>query len=255
MLVLGIDPAPVKNSIVFDGIKFREFSPYNLKRFIDKISYIKDDIFIAWDAPLSGAISKKNFNLYERDIERYFNRNNKRIRDFSIPKGISTLGFASCSHWTLSQYIFGYPNLNPSISSNHKFKLIHQLKDIDYHNTLQITEAHPALAMWIILEKTLSKHPLFQDTWQYKGTNAKDKKNLERREVIIDSLINSKFINSLINLEPYKNELLKSDDKLDTFLCWIMAKKLLLKKDDVKIYGDNKKGSFLLPTFEYIQIT
>ena len=257
MLVLGIDPAPVKKSVVFDGVKFREFTPYNLKRFIDKISFRHKSIFIAWDAPLSAAIDKDNFNLYERRIEKYFNRNNKKIRDFFIPKGISTLGYASCSHWTISQYIFGYPNLNPLLNSSHTYQLVQHTRDINFVDGLQITETHPALALWIVLKELLAEHPLFVETWQYKGVDAKDKSNKKRREIIIDTLFVIPFVADEIDLSLYKDELLDSDDKLDAFFCWLLASKLLKKNRNVTIFGDNKVGSFLLAydksIYEYFQ--
>jgi len=253
MIILGIDPAPVKNSVVFDGVKFRTFTPYNLKKFIQKLTYKSQDIFIAWDAPLSGAIEKTNLNLYERKIEKYFNRNNKKVRNFLIPKGISTLGYAGCSHWTISQYIFGYPNLNEDISINHSFKLVQNQSDINYENGFQLTEIHPALSMWIVLKDSLSTHPLFIDTWQYKGANAKDKLNPKRREIIIDTLISIDFVKKEIDLEPFKDELMLSDDKLDTFFCWLLGKKLINKQNDILIYGDKSNGSFLLPYSKYIK--
>jgi len=253
MKIFGIDPAPVKNSIVFDGKKFREFSPYDLKRFINKVEYLYEDIFIAWDAPLSAAISSANFNLYERKIEKFFNRNAKNRRSFSIPKGISTLGYACCSHWTISQYIFGYPVLNNKISVNHSFNLISDSYDVNYNHSKQITEIHPALSMWIVLKDKLKTNSLFQDSWQYKGVDTKDKLNYKRRKIIIDSLAEISFVSDEIDISWIKEELYESDDKLDTFFCWLLAKKLILKRNDVKIYGDIINGSFLLPFDDTIQ--
>mgnify|MGYP000600770917 CR=1 FL=1 len=82
MKILGIDPAPVKNSVIFDGVAFKTFNAQELKQYIQELQNKYHDVFIAWDAPLSGAITDLNFNLYERKIEKYFNRNNKKIREF-----------------------------------------------------------------------------------------------------------------------------------------------------------------------------
>jgi len=55
MRVLGIDPAPAKDSVMFDGKEFQHFSPKQLKEHIDGLSKQEELLFIAWDAPLSAA--------------------------------------------------------------------------------------------------------------------------------------------------------------------------------------------------------
>lgn len=252
MLVLGIDPAPSKQSIVFDGKKFRCFTPYNLKRFIDKVTYRYEDIFIAWDAPLSGGTQKSEFNLYERKIEKFFNRLYKKNRTFDIPKGISTLGFASCSHWTISQYVFGYPCMNYEVSTNHKYKLINHQNDINYKSTKQLTEIHPALSMWIILKDKVDE-AILGDSWVYKGSDDKNKTIFKRRSYLVDCLFNLEFISSMNFSDDIKEQVIQNDDKLDAFVCFIVVKLLMEKNSLAKIYGDKINGSFLLFYDKFIE--
>ena len=68
MKILGIDPAPGKESLVFDGKEFIDYCPQKnkncakeLKKYINELQEVKNSIFIAWDAPLSAAIDEKNF--------------------------------------------------------------------------------------------------------------------------------------------------------------------------------------------------
>lgn len=108
MKVLGIDPAPSKNSIVFDGDIFREFTPRELKGYIEDLTKKDNFIFISWDAPLSAAIDRDNFSLTIRKIERFFNRLGRHAKELGIPEGISTLGYSGCPHWSISQLYLDY---------------------------------------------------------------------------------------------------------------------------------------------------
>ena len=53
MRVLGIDPAPAKDSVIFDGKEFQHFSPKQLKEHIDTTSLRittddELDAFVCW---------------------------------------------------------------------------------------------------------------------------------------------------------------------------------------------------------------
>ena len=151
------------------------------------------------DALLSAAIDKENFNLTIRKIERCFNRLGRYAKELGIPEGISTLGYAGCQHWAISQYIFGLPIISPNLQQSSKFKLVMNEADIN-KSGFYITEIHPALSMWILLKK------------------------IDTDKIII-----------------------KSDDELDAFVCWLIASLLVKNHKSVKIYGDRLNGSFLLP--------
>ncbi len=246
MKVLGIDPAPSKNSVVFDGDTFKEFSPRELKDYIEDITKSNSSLFISWDAPLSAAIDEENFSLTIRKIERFFNRLGRYAKGLEIPEGISTLGYASCPHWSISQYIFGLPIISPSFQHSSRFKLIMNEDDIESRG-LYITEIHPALSMWILLKDRFKKNKHFENSWKYKGDNKEE--TIKKRTYLIAELLKL----DIVKKELPKNRLIiDSDDKLDAFVCWLMATLLVKKDKSAKIYGNNLDGSFLLPYDEEI---
>lgn len=242
MKVLGIDPAPAKQSIIFNGEKFIYKTPIELKKFIDNID---QDTFIAWDAPLSAAVCNKDFSLTIRQIERFFYRQGKTAKDLKIPKGISTLGYSSCPHWTISQYIFGHPVVNEEFIKSLKWDLVMDSKDIG-KNSFQITEAHPALSIWILLRDILKDEKLFKNSWQYKGYSSSDKDIVERKNIIIDALLDHKYVKSSIDIKPK----ISSDDELDAFMCYLLGFWAVNSENKSLILGDKINGSFLLPNYK-----
>jgi len=223
--VIGVDPAPSKNSVLFDGKDFKSFKFEELKEYIQNISKIYSDLLVCWDAPLAG--SKDSLTI--RKIERFFYQNSKNAKELSIPKGISTLGYASLPHWSISQYIFGLPIINKELQKEGKFKLLTSNIPI---KGLYIAETHPALSMWIILKNRID----IKD-WIYKGRKG-DKKLIK------------KFHEALMEIEEIRdiapsNLKIENDDQLDAFVTYIVGK--LYLKDSATIYGDNDFGAFLLP--------
>ena len=245
MTILGIDPAPSKKSILFDGNSFKSFSVKELKDYLDGVG---ENIFVAWDAPLSGA--DESFSI--RKIESFFYLRSKTAKHLEIPKGISTLGFSTCPHWTISQYIFAYPVMNYDYVCNLEWNLIMSENEINSDSSKQLTEIHPALSLWILLKNEIDSE-LFFDSWQYKGRDKNLDAILKRRQIIVDKLVELNFTKSIILVTPdLKDKMQQSDDYLDAFVCWLLAKKLLDGSLEVKIYGDKKRGSFLLPYDEEI---
>lgn len=241
MKILGIDPAPAKQSIIFDGNNFLYKTPKELKTYIDNID---DDTFIAWDAPLSGALSDKNFSLTIRQIERFFYRQGRTAKGLKIPKGISTLGYSACPHWTVSQYLFGYPVINSDIIKKLKWDLVNSVSDISKRR-FQITEAHPSLSIWILLRDQLKSEKLFSSSWQYKGYSKSDKEIDKRKNIIIEKLLKHSIVKDTI-----KSKIdIGSDDELDAFMCYILGSLAVNKKDEILILGDEINGSFLLPRY------
>ena len=239
MLVLGIDPAPAKESLLFDGKHFLRFYPKELKAYLQDLQK-QELLFISWDAPLSAALDEEHFSLTIRPIERFFNRLGRHAKLLGIAEGITTLGFASCPHWTLSQYIFGYPKINTTLQKDGDFMLLMQnnkpLEECHY-----ITEIHPALSMWILLRKQLREDELFKASWKYKGDTKKEtKRRREKLSFEMFRLAQDDFV------LPDRVQI-ESDDELDAFVCWYIAKLYLEKKGAAMIYGDEKCGSFLLP--------
>ena len=242
MKTIGIDPAPAKESVVFDGSQFLHLTPQELKNYVDKLASEEDALFVAWDAPLSAALDEQNFSLTIRKIERFFNRNGKHAKALKIPEGISTLGFASCPHWSISQYIFGHPIINPQFHTNIDFRLLSDSATL--HSAKKghfITEIHPALSIWLLLRGKI-KAKEFQTSWKYKGDASKSTK--KRLEIIIKHLLELPITQEYIDTTSL---CIITDDELDAFVCWLMGKALAVGDKRVVIYGDAINGSFLLP--------
>ena len=239
MNIYGIDPAPSKRSIVFDGREFFSFTPQELKSFVRSLT---EPTFIGWDAPLGASLNEEYFDLYSREIERFFNNQRKAL---DIPKGISTLGYAGCPHWTITQYVLALPVLDPSHQKSFCFHHMQQQEELDRHRFL-VAETHPALSIWLLLKEHLSKEELFRDSWQYKGSISKYLKDL-RLSRIVDALFEIK-IPQKVDVTPDIKEYIKSsDDHLDAFVCYLVSALFVSKDNSVELYGDAKRGSFLLP--------
>lgn len=249
MRVLGIDPAPSKKSVVFDGKTFYSLTINELEEFLEEEKKNHKSILISWDAPLSSALEKDNFSLSIRKIESFFYRQSKTAKSLDegrgIPHGISTLGFSGCPHWTISQYLFGLPILNPKLQKTSVFKLLMSRDELN-SSAYEITEIHPALSMWILLKQGLQNYPLFKESWQYKGNSAKE--TLQRREILIEKLLSLTLVKDVLGSDVN----IKSDDELDAFVCWLMGELLVQNDERVNIYGDAIRGSFLLPMDENI---
>lgn len=82
-----------------------------------------------------------------------------------------------------------------------------------------ITEIHPALSIWILLKDRLKSNELFQTSWKYKG----DVKpiTLLRRTHLIAELLKLDIVKNEIDIDKV---VIKSDDELDAFVCWLMER-------------------------------
>jgi predicted nuclease with RNAse H fold len=224
MKVLGIDPAPSKKNVIFDGENFyekynkKELKAQELKEYIKALS---KDTLICWDAPLSFDVSKGDF--YYRPIEKFFKYYNKD----KLPKGISMMPIAGCSHWLMSQYVVGYPAVN---CENNEILLITKKEDLQV-NKLKIIEVHPALAIWIWLKDENIEE------WKYKKTK-------QSFEEILKILKNK----NIVNLDLPKH----NDDYLDSYIAWKLGNMLMQKPESVMLLGD-ESGCILVPKDEEIK--
>lgn len=198
--------------------------------------------FIGWDAPLGAALNEEYFDLYSREIERFFNNQRKAL---GIPKGISTLGYAGCPHWTITQYVLALPILDPTHQRSSCFFHIQQSDELDKHRFL-VAETHPALSIWLLLKDRLREDALFKESWQYKGNISKTLKQA-RLERIVDALFEMQIPQKSSLTPKLKDQIKQSDDHLDAFVCYLISALFVAKEKAVALYGDAKRGSFLLP--------
>lgn len=260
MKVIGIDPAPAKDTVIYDGEKFIEIPAIELKKYLE---IFKEDTLICWDAPLTGGLptnfdqGKKEYNPFsQRKIEQLINGDNKTI------KGISTRGYAECSHWAITQHCFGLPLINDKfkpLETPTTFKLItshNERKELSSKKNY-IVEVHPALALllWLIEENKIEG----DDKWNYK-------KNKETFNILVNKLFKKIEIPQAI-AEPkddgdgkYKvkvtviknkveknSEKIMKDDHLDAYIAWQLGTLWLEKENEVLLVGNHDTGLMLLP--------
>jgi hypothetical protein len=276
--VIGIDPAPGKNSVVFD--EEEGFKSLDAKKLQGYLNTINEPALICWDAPLSGPQqinserADRKFNLYMRDIE-YF------LKEQNPPEGISVQGYAGCSHWTISQMLLGLPIIGPyhDNGNNPPFQLL--TEDNKNLRLLQtpgkyVVEVHPAVALWLWLrgevEDEMTRREWFKKEkngkvtkkidWMYKGemiVQAKREKIKFFCEKLIGKIDNQEIIQKFIDTIP-KTPGNKIDDYFDAMLAWLLGKlwvenaeKNKKGENQVILLGSQQTGAMLLPNSEDLQ--
>lgn len=270
MKVIGIDPAPAKDTVIYDGEKFMTKDAVALKKYLD--DEVGEDTLICWDAPLTGMASKDAVCKFEGYLKKWAESKKKKKPKWSplearilekyivlrsdIPKGISTNSFSQCPHWTISQYCLGLPLINDEFKPPETlktFKLITSQNEREklFSNKKNIVEVHPALALylWLKEEKPIKDDLTFD--WDYK----KNKKTFntlveqlfkkpEKPQAIIEpeDKENGKYKVSAIEDKVEKT---MTDDHLDAYIAWLLG--TLWLKNEVILVGNKNTGAILLP--------
>ena len=227
MKILGIDPAPAKESIIFDGKEFFSKKPFELKDFLEEKTK-NSPYIIGWDAPLGDDFSK---SLSQKPIEKILNNKSNYINEQKPPKGISTLPFSTCPHWSISQFTLGYPIVNYEIidKSKLKYNLVQSKSDISQTKP-NVVEVHPAYTMWVWLKDNITE-------FKYKGSK-ESKANFKK---IVRELFKLKIAKKYKNIE----DLIINDDYLDSFVAYLIIEEFLQSR--AFIYGNKESGAMLLP--------
>jgi predicted RNase H-like nuclease len=231
VIVIGIDPAPAKESTVLtdtdlpfdnsDMIKRfipRRLNPIQLLTFIKSLKEHSSKILICWDAPL--IISDKYSNI--RRIEKFFQNDYFPIQKNNT--GVSVLSYTGCSHWAITRHILGLPIIGKFDRRDIPFELIKDEKEKGSVNK-SVVEVHPAVAMYFWLGGKLEKY----------------KRN--KKEVIgIWKELKTKInVFSEISFVP------KNDDELDAVVAYVLGNEWLQDTGSVKLLGNESTGSILLP--------
>ncbi len=234
MKILGIDPAPSKKSIIFDGKNFIEKEPFEVKIYLEDEKKVNQEYLITWDAPLGDDFSH---SLSQKKIEKILSSKDSYIDEQKPPQGISTLPFSGCSHWTISQYTLGYPIINHDLICHEKLKYHLVKNDMDFStDRANVIEAHPTFALWVWMLDFKNKLG-FKNSWRYKGGG----ENKRRFQKIIELFFELDFVKTYRDIK-YK---IISDDYLDAFVCYLLGKLFLKKR--AFIYHDKNGGYMLLP--------
>lgn len=271
--VIGIDPASGKGSYVFapdvpdpspskahgTGID-RVMTPSELREVLPASRDQKgiaskpfgvDSCLVCWDAPLTGlqdpdalvveATSENDDteSLTTRPIERKGEKAPKEYRKVAhaaAQPGVSLLGFSGLSHWVISRNVLGLPRVGRFDAEYDELPLYPVFtKDELTHHEWAVTEVHPTLAAWMWLSGSSNWQP-------YKGAGVSAEQT---------RTVTKKLWVELLAMHPVKgvgaNFENWSDDAFDARVAWLLGH-LWLHRNSVQIIGNERDGSFLIPT-------
>lgn len=267
MRVIAIDPAPGKDSTVYEGgERFREIPGDKMRSFLKGIEDEKPPVLVCWDAPLTGPRNPENAghpgDFTVRRLDSFFRQEkfwSKRKGDgFKTPPGISVQPYPGCPHWTISRSVLGLPRLGPFDADYDRlpFHLLpHREGEVSGEEVARmdrpcIVEIHPAVAAWLWCKDHKKLRPRSWkrgNGWRYKGDKKDPDLQGEMWEVIFD-LCDDALKATLPKLEPdEKSRKPANDDQFDAVIGYILGVKWLRGDDDVVLLGDRENGSMLLP--------
>lgn len=242
---VGIDPGPAKGLHCFDSKGSEHVGLINARSYLDGLAQ-EDSILICWDAPLTGPSAAalrsdmlKGSDLTQRPIEKFFSQVKWQ---FKTPKGISTLPYSGCSHWTISRSLLGLPRMGPfDISAGLPFQLCQN--DVFPGKGAWIAEVHPAVAMWL-WTKDLGSFT----SWEYK-------KDIRIADSILECLLkifrDTDLSHALESVKKFRRDPGKAtkgfDDILDSCIAYILGELWIISDPRVMMLGDESTGSMLAP--------
>lgn len=247
MRVVAIDPAPGKESTVYEGgDSFPGISGQEMGCFLRGISKERPPVLLCWDAPLTGPRNPEEAGLpgdfTQRRIDSFFSR---QETNFKTPKGISVRPYAGCPHWTISRSVLGLPRLGRFDADYESlpFRLLPDSREQSGSGPPSqmdlpcVVEIHPAVAAWLWCKdlKEFESRDGNGEGWKYKQHDDLRAKMWRaiRRECGIGESLPEKLCN---------------DDQFDAIVGYILGVKWLDRKDDtVVLLGDRETGAMLLP--------
>lgn len=226
--VIGIDPAPVKESTVFDGETIRHLSFENLQKEVDSYRTNYSELLICWDAPLldTTGIKAPYFKMIESKLKQVFYESGNKKKPGA--EGVSVLPFAGCPHWTISRYVLGLPRFSKYDAANIPFKLIEEKSELA-KISFGVVETHPAVALYYWSNKKLGA---------YKGS----------KQSVISNIWQQVLKHPHVGMLNINNRVLpKNDDELDAIAAYMLGKLWLQHENVAQLYGNSEVGAMLLP--------
>lgn len=142
--VIGVDPAPTKETVIYDGEAFKSFKPHEMRRVIADAIAKNPRLIIAWDAPLSfdhlGSVGCLP-DFYDRKIDKVVRKWAAEAKGFSA-KAINARAFAGLPHWAISCATLGLPFGTPPSG----LRLVEALAGSDGPVAIEV---HPAVALGV----------------------------------------------------------------------------------------------------------
>jgi len=228
--VIGVDPAPGKNTWMFDDEDgFSESTPGRLSQALSEMAKGAKRILIAWDAPL--AFDEK-FGFTDRPIDKVARRFIKNSRSRIADGAVSVQPFGSCPHWTISCHVMGFPYRT---GEGNAYQLIGDLSDLKSRKRKYVIEVHPALALalWWIDSSRSGKMERYKPGRRVTVKDSKEKMNS------IVEMLEETFEQFHEHHKP------DNPDKLDAWVAWKLGKEAVEEK--AKLVGSGAEGYYVLP--------
>ena len=238
MQVIAIDPAPKKDSTVFDGAAFLEMDAPQLRRFLQAPEHQIPETLVCWDAPLTGPRHPETAgriagDFSQRRIEQFFSRQETGHK--ACP-GISVRPYSQCPHWTITRSVFSLPRTGPYDNryEHLPFPLLPGAGDEAVGRPC-IVEIHPAVAAWLWCRRT----DRFE-SWKYKEDDQIWK---EMWRIIL----------SQTGFDWGERPHPQTDDEFDAAVGYLLGTMYVRDESNGKsgrnvvILGNRETGSFLLP--------
>lgn len=213
-VVLGIDPAPSKEAVIFDGARWEVVGPQTLRDHIEARLRANPHTLIAWDSPLSFGRD----NYYDRVVDKVANNwvlDNVEVGRFE-KKAVNALPFAGVPQWAVSCTSLGYPFGTPP----NGLRLTEDVTQAMSEGPLVI-EVHPAVAIgvWWLDRGIAPPLPV------YKGSSKRCKE-----------------ITALLRLDA---EAGADDDHLDACVAYHLGRDFLI--GEARWLGNPAAGGYVLP--------
>ncbi len=225
VLVLGIDPAPRKTTVVFDGLVFRTISATNLRTRIRELLPVEGPALVAWGAPVSFSHHGASANFWDRLVDHQAASWLLRHVGTVADKAVSVQPFSSCSHWCLSCHVLGLPFWD----AGDRFHLAASPRDVV--DPRCAIEVHPsmALAEWWVHCRIDSVLP------RYKGSRS-------AAQFIVSQL---SACLAASGARPPPTEEFLDDDHLDAWVAWRIGRDFLDGR--AWWHGTPAEGGYVLP--------
>jgi hypothetical protein len=140
--VLGVDPAPSKQTVAFDGHRFHTWDAADVEEAVGELVVAARDEqkshLITWDAPI--ALDPGSF--YGRAVDKHAKHMVRGWADTCAPKAVGIAAAAQCPHNLLSMSALGLPVGSPK----HGLRVLHDRRDLARGGSW-IAEVHPAVAV------------------------------------------------------------------------------------------------------------
>lgn len=211
--VIGVDPAPTKKTVSYDGAGWHVWRPQDLRHYV---ANVEAPAIIAWDAPLSFDRADFYGRRVDRTVARWAASLVKEGR--FEPKAVNARSFAGLPHWAVTCDALGMP-----FGDIPRGCILAEAAPPLDSQVSAVIEVHPAvaLAIWWLEAGVSAPFP------RYKGRAFRD---------------GSARISKTLDFPAGAGE---SDDHLDAYVAYTIG--TLFRDGKANWLGGPKSGGYVLP--------